>query len=436
MQGAPVSPAHRRRRHGSANSPAFPPLIGLKFGGPAGTIVLISDPAMADTSAHDKNLPASQRKLDKARAEGQVARSRDLGHFTAIGAGSALLAVAGPEAFALLKDALSSALRFDRAQALGGDAMVERLASGGTTLLWAIVPFGVAMMCVAVASALAMGGRTWTLKPLGPRFSTLDPLSGIGRVFSKQQLVDALKASLLALVLGGVGAAWLGSHVERFAGVLTLPLPAAIASSAGAVAGGFGLLLLALAAFAAIDVPLQRRFHATRLKMSHQELRQEHKELEGNAEVKSKVRTRMREMTKRRMIVAVPKADLIVMNPTHYAVALKYDDARMAAPRVVAKGADLLALRIRDVGRGAKVPVLEAPVLARALYAHAELDREIPAALFGAVAQVLAYVYQLRAALAGQGAMPGELPALDVPAEFDPHAGAARSAAANDDDWT
>ena len=159
-----------------------------------------------------------------------------------------------------------------------------------------------------------------------------------------------------------------------------------------------------------------------RLKMSHQELRQEQKELEGNSEVKGKVRARMREMTKRRMIAAVPKADLVVMNPTHYAVALKYDDKTMGAPRVIAKGADLLALRIREVAGASKVPVLEAPVLARALYAHAEIDREIPAALFAAVAQVLAYVYQLRAALAGKVAMPGGLPALDVPAGLDPHA--------------
>ena len=131
----------------------------------------------------------------------------------------------------------------------------------------------------------------------------------------------------------------------------------------------------------------------------------------------------MREMTKRRMLAAVPKADLIVMNPTHYAVALKYDDKTMGAPRVVAKGADLLAMTIRDLARASSVPVLQAPVLARALYAHAELDREIPAALFAAVAQVLAYVYQLRAALAGNAAMPAALPELDVPAELDPHQG-------------
>ena len=155
--------------------------------------------------------------------------------------------------------------------------------------------------------------------------------------------------------------------------------------------------------------------------MSHQEQKQEHKEVEGNTEVKAKIKVRMREMSRRRMLAAVPKADLVVMNPTHYAVALKYDDAKMAAPRVVAKGADLLAMAIRDAAKSHQVPVLQAPVLARALYAHADIDREIPAALFAAVAQVLAYVYQLRAALAGHAPMPGELPVLQVPAELDPH---------------
>ena len=377
---------------------------------------------MADTSAQDKTLPASQRKLDKARADGQVARSRDFGHFAAIGAGSALLVVAAPLAAAALKEALAASLRFDRRQAFADGAMTDRLIEGAGTWAWAAVPFGLAMILVAIGASLAMGGWTWTAKPLGPKFETLNPLAGIGRVFSKAQLIDALKASVLALVLGAIGASWLTRHVDVFVGVLAMPLPAAIPAATGAMAGGLGLLLLALAAFAAIDVPLQKRQHAMRLKMSHQELKQEHKESEGSAEIKGKVRARMREMTKRRMIAAVPKADLVVMNPTHYAVALKYDDKTMGAPRVIAKGADLLALRIRDVAEASKVPVLEAPVLARALYAHAEIDREIPAALFAAVAQVLAYVYQLRSALAGKVAMPGALPALDVPAELDPHA--------------
>jgi len=380
---------------------------------------------MSDSNAQDRNLPASQRKLDKARAEGQVARSRDLGHFAAIAAGGALIVALAPMVSAWLKNLLVQGLRFDAMAAHNPAFMTSRIGELALGLVLVVVPFGLAMAAVALAGGIAMSGWTWTFKPLAPRFDQFNPLTGVKRMLSKAQLIDALKASALALILGTLGAFYLHRHVDAFAGVLALPLPAAIGQASQTVLGGLGLLLLALAAFAIVDVPLQRHLHAQRLKMSHQELKQEHKELEGNAEVKTKVRARMREMTKRRMMAAVPKADLVVMNPTHYAVALKYDEGSMAAPRVVAKGADLLALKIRDTAQGAKVPVLQAPVLARALYAHAELDREVPAALFAAVAQVLAYVYQLRAALQHGAAMPGELPALAVPAELDPlHEGA------------
>ncbi len=376
---------------------------------------------MAD-SAQDKTLPASPRKLEKARAEGQVARSRDLGHFAAIAAGGALIVAVAPTLSAWLEELLMRGLRFDASALQSTDFMSARLGELAFGLVCVVLPFGAVMMVVALAGGFALSGWTWTFKPMAPRFDGFNPLTGLGRLFSKPQLINTAKASALALILGVIGAFYLKSRLDAFSGVLALPLPAAIAQAGEIILHGLGLLVLVLAAFALVDVPLQKHQHAQKLKMSHQELKQEHKELEGNQEVKGKVRARMREMTKRRMISAVPKADLVVMNPTHYAVALKYEDGRMAAPRVVAKGADLLALRIRDIAKDSRVPVLQAPVLARALYAHAELDREIPAALFAAVAQVLAYVYQLRAALAGRGVMPGELPALDVPAELDPHA--------------
>jgi flagellar biosynthetic protein FlhB len=376
---------------------------------------------MANDNGSDRNLPASQRKLQKAREDGQVARSRDLGHFAAIAAGVALLVAMAPKLTGWLQNLLAEGLRFDRAASTNPELMTERLSALGLKLLWVLVPFGGVMAFVAIAGAVLIGGWTWTFKPLAPKFDKLNPITGLPRMFSKQQLLDAVKACFLALVLGIVGAFYLKSHIETFGGVIAMPLPAALQQVGDTVLGGLLLLLLALALFAAIDAPLQRHMHASRLKMSHQEMKQEHKEIEGNAEVKSKIKVRMREMSRQRMMAAVPKADLVVMNPTHYAVALKYDDTKMAAPRVVAKGADLLAMSIRDTAKGAKVPVLQAPVLARALYAHADIDREIPAALFAAVAQVLAYVYQLRAALAGHSPMPGELPALHVPPELDPH---------------
>jgi flagellar biosynthetic protein FlhB len=376
---------------------------------------------MSEQSSQDRNLPASQRKLKKAREDGQVARSRDLGHFVAIAACGALLVAAAPFAADWLKQTLMQGLQFDRGMLQNPGAMGERLQALTIRMMWIVVPFGLAMMAAAMASSLAIGGWNWTLKPLMPNFGKLNPITGLPGILSKQKLVDALKGSVLALILGGIGGLFLKSHVDQFAGLLALPLPAAIQQTAASMVGGVGLLLIALGVFAMIDVPLQRFQLAQKLKMSHQEQKQEHKELEGNQEIKAKMKARMREMTRRRMMAAVPGADLVVMNPTHYAVALKYDDKKMGAPRVVAKGADLIAMAIRDLAKDSKVPVLQAPVLARALYAHAELDREIPAALFGAVAQVLAYVYQLRAALAGQVAMPNALPELNVPQELDPH---------------
>ncbi len=376
---------------------------------------------MANASDQDRNLPASPRRIQKAREDGQVARSRDLGHFAAIAAAGAVLLAGAPWLADFLRDALAAGLRFDAATLAEPRSMGERLAQHTATLMWVVLPFGAVMVAAALAGSLLLSGWNWTWKPLVPKFGKLNPITGLPKLLSKEKLVDALKGSALALILGVIGALYLKSHVDAFGGVLTMALPVAIAQAAQTLLGGMALLLVALAAFALIDAPLQLRMHAQRLKMSRQELKQEHKELEGNAEVKAKVRAIMRDKTKRRMMAAVPTADLVVMNPTHYAVALKYEDGKMAAPRVVAKGADLIALAIRDLAKESKVPVLQAPVLARALYAHAELDREIPAALFAAVAQVLAYVYQLRAAMASRQAVLPPLPSIEVPPGLDPH---------------
>lgn len=387
---------------------------------------------MADPDSQDRNLPASERKLKKAREEGTVPRSRDLGHFAALAAGGLGLAVMTPTLIGWTRGGIERSLRFDASARLLPDAMFERLADLTLMLLWIVVPMGLWMVVIGVASALAIGGWNWTLKPLMPKGTPFKLLEGIKRLFAKQQVVDALKASLLALLLGTVGCVYLYLNFDEFRGLVAMPLEAGLNQAGSALQGGLWMLLGVLAVFAAVDAPLQRYLNANKLKMSVQEQKQETKESDGNQEIKSRRKQLMREASRRRMLAAVPTADLVVMNPTHYAVALKYDETLMGAPRVVAKGADLLAMTIRDAARSAQVPVLQAPALARALYAHGELDREIPAALFAAVAQVLAYVYQLRAAMSGRSAMPDELPELSVPPELDPHhtpqAGEAESA--------
>ena len=383
---------------------------------------------MADPQ--DRNLPASPRRLARAREDGQVARSRDLAHLLPLAAGTAVLMLLAPALLHAAGQLLADGLRFDASALATPQPMLERLSQQSQRLLAMLLPMGGALVAVAVLAAVLAGGWNFTWKPLVPTFSKLDPLSGLGRMFSKAHLGDTLKASGLALLLGLIGAFALATSLARFHDALAMPLPAALSHTGQAVLRGVWWLLLPLAAFAVVDVPLQRHLWMQRLKMSREEAKQEMKELEGNLEIKAKVKARMREMVKRRMLANVPKADLVVMNPTHYAVALKYDDTKMAAPRVIAKGADLLAMKIRDLARDAKVPVLRAPPLARALYAHVEIDREVPAALFAAVAQVLAYVYQLRAALAGQAPMPQAVPQPQLPPGFDPHENEQQPAAA------
>lgn len=374
---------------------------------------------MAET-AQDRKLPATQRRIEKARGEGQVARSRDLGHLGALGAGVGLLAVFAPDVTAWLNRLVADALRFDAAQLAHAGTMVERLSASSQHALALLLPLFALVVVVALAGGALAGGWNLTWEPLQPKFEKLNPLAGMKRVFAGPQLVDTLKACLLATVLGGAAALVLSRQWTLHAQLLAMPLPAALAEGGRLLLSGLLLLVGVLAVFALVDVPLQRQLLRRRLRMSIEEVKKEMKEVEGNAEVKGKMKLRMREMVGRRMLAAVPRADLVVMNPTHYAVALKYDEATMAAPRVVAKGADLLALRMRDLARDAKVPVLQAPPLARALYAHCEVDREIPARLFGAVAQVLAWVYQVRDAMAAGRALPGEAPRPEVPADMDP----------------
>lgn len=385
--------------------------------------------AMAD--AQDRNLPASERKIRKAREDGQVARSRDLAHLAIVGGGGAVLVAFAPQLAEAMRKLLGTGLRFDAKMLAQPDVLTHRLAELTWAWLLILMPIGAVGIGLALASGIAAGGWNFTMKPLMPNFGKLNPLSGIGRMFSSEQFTQVGKACFLALLLGGIGAFYLKLHFGDFHDALTMPLPAALQQTANALLGGLLLLVLALVVFAVIDVPLQRFLVLKRLKMSHQEMKQEYKDAEGNVEVKAKVKARMREMAKKRMLAAVPKADLVVMNPTHYAVALKYEDGSMSAPRVVAKGADLLAMRIRDLAKEHKVPVLQLAPLARALYANTEVDQEVPARLFQAVAQVLAYVYQLRAALAGKGAMPRDLPPIVVPADMDP---ANKPAAAEDPD--
>lgn len=374
-----------------------------------------------ESSSQDKNLPATPQRLKKARDDGEVARSKDLSNLAVLGGGALVLLGLAPLGFDRLRTTLQNQFRFDQAVVSRPEQMLERLLAASLDGLLLAVPLGLLVLVAAVFSMLASGSWALSTKPITPELSRLSLFKGFERLFSRQQLVETFKLTGITVVVGVVAWRFIASHVEDFATLLLRPLESAIGQLASWLTVGVGLLLLVVLFFAIIDVPVQRFLHAHRMRMSHEEVKREHKESDGDPQMKGRRRARQRELAQRNSITAVPKADLVVMNPTHYAVAIRYDDATMRAPRVVAKGADLLAMRIRDVARSASVPVLQAPMLARALYAHGEIDQEIPSALYTAVAQVLAYVYQLKAAMRGQGVMPGEMPVPDVPPELDPH---------------
>ncbi|MBI3531008.1 MAG: EscU/YscU/HrcU family type III secretion system export apparatus switch protein [Burkholderiales bacterium] len=372
------------------------------------------------SSSQDRNLPASERKLQKARSEGQVARSTDLTHLAVLGAGAAAVMTLSPLLFERLKLGLSQQLSFDATTVLHPDTMLTRLQDMVLAGLMGSVVFAAIIIAAIILSAVTAGGWVASLKPVMPDLSRLSPLKGISGLFSKKKLAEVVKMTVVSLILIVIAATFLKSSIGTIASLILQPSSAALRHLMDWLSTGMGLLLLVILVVAMIDLPLQSFLHKSQLKMSLQEVKDEHKESDGNPQMKGKMRAKQREMAQRGSIRAVPKADFVVMNPTHYAVAIQYDEATMGAPRVISKGADLLAMKIRDIAKAHDIPVLQSPPLARALYANAELDENIPATLYAAVAQVLAYVYRLKAAMRGEGPMPDEVPAPFVPPELDP----------------
>lgn len=381
-----------------------------------------------DQGSQDRNLPASERKLRKAREDGQVSRSTDLSHLAVLGAGALAVMLLAPLLFEQLKLDIARKLTFDASSVLQPGSMLTRLGDSTSVGLAGCAAFAAIVTAASIVSAIASGGWVNSLKPLMPDFSRINPLKGFGNLFTKKRFLDTAKMLVLMGILFAIAAVFLSNGLQTQASLILQPSSSAIAHLVQWLTGGIGLLLLVILLAAMVDVPLQSFLHKDQMKMSHQEVKEEGKESDGNPQMKGKMRQRQRELAQKGSVNAVPKADFVVMNPTHFAVAIQYDEKTMSAPRVISKGADLLALKIRDIAKHHSIPVLQSPMLARALYANAELDQDIPSALYTAVAQVLAYVYRLRAAMRGDGPMPGDVPQPAVPPELDPFTKTAKAA--------
>jgi len=379
---------------------------------------------MAEDSDLEKSESASPRRLEQAREEGQVPHSRELATFISLLVGVVSLYVLGRWGGHRMMQLFKSGLSFDRRLVFEPGSMGDALLNLGTDAMLTIAPLLLASVAAALVTPFLMGGWVFSSQVLRFDLSRLDPLQGLGRMFSTHGLVELVKASLKAVLVASVGVWVVWRERDHLFSLMLQPLEASMDDFASLVLLSTLLIVASLALIAAIDVPFQLWEYHRRLRMTKEEVRQEMKEQEGDPQIKARIRAAQREMSRRRMMTNVPTADVVVTNPTHYSVALKYDPDRAGAPVVVAKGKDLIALNIRELAKANGVPILEAPPLARALYAHCELEQQIPAALYTVVAEVMAWVFQLNHWIA-EGGLPPEQPTrLAVPEGMDPGTGA------------
>lgn len=371
---------------------------------------------MADSDSDaERSLAPSAKRLKDAREEGQVPRARELATLFMVGGAIVFMLLGGRHLLDGAERMMRNALTLSRESAMTPAAMTAQLSHAAGDAFTTFIPLLILCAVGAVVGMLALGGWNFTTKAFQLKFERMDPLNGMKRMFTLHTLGEIGKAVLAASLVGGLVVGYLYRHVPELMNTAGAEVQVGVQLAGSEISGLLGWLLLPLIIIGTVDALLAWWRNYRDLKMTIDEMKRESKETEGNPEIKGRIRQQQREIARRRMMSAVPKADVIVTNPTHYAVALTYQQHGARAPVVVAKGVDLTAARIRGIAAEHKVMIVEAPPLARALYKHVELEQEIPASLFSAVAQVLAYVYQVRA-----GVVNAELAEIDVPPGMDP----------------
>ena len=373
---------------------------------------------MSESSDLEKTESPSPRRLQKAREEGQVARSRELVTFLALLASGVGFSALGAQWVAHTTVALKGSLDFERSDAFDPLALGERLGTFASDALIAILPLLLLTAGAAIVGSALLGGFIFSSKPFTLDLSRLSPIKGLKRTWSTDGLSELVKAIVKSVLLGVIGGWILWTDRDAFAGIGSMALGASMTMLGQLIVKDFLLLTLGLAIIAGLDAPVQLWRHHKSLRMTKQELRDEARESEGDPAQKARIRSLQRQAATRRMMAEVPNADVIVVNPSHYSVAIAYN-AKMRAPKVLAKGSALTALRIREIAGEHGIPILEAPPLARALYKHTDLGREIPIALYEAVALVMAYVFQIKRYRTQGGAYPTAPVGLPVPADLD-----------------
>ena len=369
---------------------------------------------MAETEQGDRTERPTPRRLEEARRRGEVPRSRDLSAALVTLAGGVGLYMLGGMVGSRLLALVAHSMSFTRAAATDTGQMLPALGAAALQGLLAAAPILGLLLAAALLAPLLIGGWNFSGEPLALNWSRLDPVAGLQRMFSLRGGIELLKSLARVAVVAVVAILVLRAQARQFQLLGAEPLASAVAHALSLAGGALIALGGALALIALVDVPLTLWQHQRALRMTRDEIREESKDVDGNPELRNRIRRAQQELARRRMMQDVPRADVVITNPTHYAVALRYDENRMRAPVVVAKGCDLVALRIREIAGEHRVPLIEAAPLARALHAGCEIGDEIPARLYAAVAQVLTYVYQLRTARR-RGVRPPPPPHIETP---------------------
>jgi len=373
---------------------------------------------MAQGNGEERTEQPTPKRLREAKEKGQVPRSRELNSTIVLMVAAVGLMLLGGMLVDDLAIIMRDALTIERAKVMDPAALVQQFGAVISKALWMLSPFLALLVLAAMTGPVSMGGFSFSTKAIAFKASKLNPIKGLGRIFSAKGLMELVKTLAKFLLVAAVSVLLLWSLKTELLSLANESLRQALAHAGTLFVWAFLALSSVLILVAAIDVPFQLWQHKKQLKMTFKEVKDESKETEGRPEVKGKIRALQMEMSQRRMMDKVPDADVVITNPTHYAVALRYEREGNGAPRVVAKGADLIAMRIREIAQSHDITIVSAPPLARALYATTELEQEIPAELYVAVAHILAYVYQLDAAHAQGNDEPSVPTDLPVPDEY------------------
>lgn len=371
---------------------------------------------MADEqAAENKTEEPSRRRLSKAREEGSIARSRELPSAIILITGAAIMFWGGTLVVSLLERIVATGLWIDPLHTRDPDRLFAAAWIVVKPALEFVAVFGVGMAAIGAVSAMMTGGLMFSWHPIMLDFTRLDPLRGFRRLWSREVFIEILKSAIKLLGVSAVVYWWLYGEERNFVDLARSGWPGSLWRVGGLLSDVFLMASASLTAVVLLEVPYRLWSHRQDLRMSRQELRDENREVEGNPHTKRRFKLLRRKAARARMMTQVPKADVVLTNPDHISVALRYQQGSMRAPRLVAKGAGLIALRIREIAREHDVPIVEAPPLARSLHRFVELEEEIPVALYRAVAEVLAFIYRLRA---NRAAGKPDLPVSD--GSFDP----------------